>query len=89
MYFLVTMTTEFINIAIQSSHTSKHQTVWNSPKQHRKMQKPKLMDLVHEAIRSRHYSRRTEQAYCRWIIQFARFNGVCLSGVVKRYHIYS
>ena len=41
---------------------------------HRKM-KPKLMDMVREALRTRHYSKRTEQAYCRWIVQFVRFHG--------------
>ncbi|MFQ5641873.1 MAG: phage integrase N-terminal SAM-like domain-containing protein, partial [bacterium] len=29
--------------------------------------KPKLLTQVREAIRTRHYSRRTEQAYVNWI----------------------
>ena len=29
--------------------------------------KPKLMDRLREALRSRHYSRRTEQTYCHWV----------------------
>ena len=27
---------------------------------------PKLLDRIREALRSRHYSRRTEQCYCHW-----------------------
>jgi hypothetical protein len=29
-------------------------------------QKPKLLDRLREALRSRHYSRWTEQCYCHW-----------------------
>ncbi len=29
--------------------------------------KPRLYDCVLEALRSRHYSRRTEEAYLHWI----------------------
>jgi hypothetical protein len=29
-------------------------------------EKPKLLDGLREALRSRHYSRRTEQSYCQW-----------------------
>jgi len=36
---------------------------------------PKLLDLVSMAIRSRHYSRRTEDSYRRWIRRFILFNG--------------
>jgi len=38
-------------------------------------QKPKLMDRVHEAMRARHYSRRTEEAYGQWIKRFIFFHG--------------
>ena len=37
---------------------------------------PKLMDQLHEALRSRHYSRRTEQAYCHWVRRFIFFHNV-------------
>ena len=37
--------------------------------------KPRLMTQVHEAIRRRYYSRRTEEAYAHWIRQFIYFNG--------------
>jgi integron integrase len=36
----------------------------------------KLMDHVHEAFRVRHYSRHTEESYCRWIVRYIRFHGV-------------
>jgi site-specific recombinase XerD len=36
---------------------------------------PKLLDRVREAIRLRHYSRRTEDAYVLWIRRFIVFHG--------------
>jgi len=38
------------------------------------MDKPKLLDQVCNAIRTRHYSLRTEQAYVAWIRQFILFH---------------
>ena len=38
-------------------------------------QRPRLLDRVREAIRLRHYSRRTEQAYVAWIRRFIVFHG--------------
>lgn len=38
-------------------------------------QSPKLLDLVRHAIRARHYSLRTEEAYVRWIRRFIHFHG--------------
>ena len=35
---------------------------------------PKLLDQVREAIRTRHYSIRTEQAYVQWITRFILFH---------------
>jgi len=37
--------------------------------------KPRLLDRVREAIRTRHYSRRTEKAYVHWIKQYIFFRG--------------
>lgn len=37
---------------------------------------PRLMDQVRQALRARHYSRRTEQAYCHWVRRFVYFNDV-------------
>ncbi len=36
---------------------------------------PKLLDQVRQAIRARHYSRRTEEAYVHWIRRFILFHG--------------
>ena len=35
---------------------------------------PKLMDSMRDALRSRHYSRRTEKAYCLWVRRYVRFH---------------
>jgi integrase-like protein len=35
---------------------------------------PKLLDRLCEALRSRHYSRRTEQCYCHWVKRFIFFH---------------
>lgn len=37
--------------------------------------KPKLLDRVRQAIRTRHYSYRAEQAYVGWIRRFILFHG--------------
>lgn len=37
---------------------------------------PKLLDRLREALRSRHYSRRTEQCYFHWIKRFIFFHNV-------------
>ena len=37
--------------------------------------RPKLLDLVRQGIRTRHYSRRTEEAYVGWIRRFIVFHG--------------
>ena len=37
---------------------------------------PRLMNQVRGAIRSRHYSYRTEQAYVHWIKRFIHFHGL-------------
>lgn len=36
--------------------------------------RPRLLDRMREALRSRHYSRRTEQAYCHWVRRFIYFH---------------
>jgi integron integrase len=36
--------------------------------------KPKLLDQVHQAIRTRHYSSKTEQSYVHWIKRFIFFH---------------
>src|SRR5262245_9257123 len=37
--------------------------------------KPKLLDRVRDAIRTRHYSRRTEKLYVHWIRRYIFFHG--------------
>jgi hypothetical protein len=37
---------------------------------------PKLLDRVRYAIRTRHYSPRTEQAYVHWIRRYIFFHGL-------------
>jgi len=34
----------------------------------------RLLDQLRTALRSRHYSRRTERAYCLWVRRFIRFH---------------
>jgi integron integrase len=36
--------------------------------------KPKLLDRLREALRSRHYSSRTEETYCHWVKRFIYFH---------------
>jgi len=38
--------------------------------------KPRLLDQLRQALRSRHYSRRTEQTYCHWVKRFIFFHHV-------------
>ena len=35
----------------------------------------KLMDQVRQVLRYHHYSYRTEQAYCNWILHFVKYHG--------------
>ena len=41
-------------------------TVRIIPSSQRPQNKPKLLDLLREALRSRHYSCRNESTYCSW-----------------------
>lgn len=38
-------------------------------------QTPRLLDRLRDAIRRRHYSRRTEEAYVHWTKRFIYFHG--------------
>jgi integron integrase len=38
-------------------------------------ERPRLLDRVHEAVRRRYFSRRTEEAYVHWIKRFIYFHG--------------
>ena len=35
---------------------------------------PRLLDQVRDAVRRRHYSHRTEQSYCAWIVRYIRYH---------------
>ena len=37
---------------------------------------PKLLDILRDEIRTRHYSARTEKAYVRWVERFIRFHAM-------------
>ena len=37
-------------------------------------QKPKLLEQVRDALRARHYSLRTEEAYVQWVRRFILFH---------------
>lgn len=39
-------------------------------------QKPKLLDHLREALRSRHYNCRTQQTYCQWVKRFIYFHNL-------------
>jgi len=39
-------------------------------------QPPKLLDRLRDALRSRHYSQRTEQTYCHWVKRFIYFHNL-------------
>ncbi len=38
--------------------------------------KPKLLDRLRDALRARHYSRRTKSTYCLWVKRFIFFHHV-------------
>ena len=50
---------------------------------------PKLLDSMREALRARHYSRRTEETYCHWVKRFVHFHVLNREGkgcAVRRMH---
>jgi len=47
----------------------------NMPPNSSHEQAPRLLDQVRDAIRLRHYSRRTEQAYVHWVRRYVLFHG--------------
>lgn len=47
----------------------------SSPPARPEIARPRLLERVHEAIRRRYYSRRTEEAYVHWIRRFIYFCG--------------
>jgi hypothetical protein len=59
--------------SVPASHTVLHQGVARMTRAPAG-QKPKLLDQVREAIRIRHYSGQTEEAYVSWIRRFILFH---------------
>jgi hypothetical protein len=47
-------------------------TVKIVPSYQQQQNKPKLLDQLRDALRSRHYSRRTEHTYSYWVIRYRR-----------------
>ena len=41
---------------------------------------PKLLDRMRQALRARHYSRRTEESYCGWVRRYIFFHNVTHPG---------
>ncbi len=40
------------------------------------MSQPRLLDVMRDALRARHYSPRTEETYCSWVRRFIRFHNL-------------
>ena len=40
----------------------------------RHSREPRLMDQLRDALRARHYSRRTEEIYSNWVLRYIRFH---------------
>lgn len=51
-------------------------TAWTGPKAAERRRSPRLLDQMRQALRSRHYSRRTEDSYCTWVKRFILFHKV-------------
>ena len=55
---------------VADSQTVVPSAVHAQPLQH----SPKLLELFREAMRVRHYSKRTEDTYCTWFRRFVHFH---------------
>ena len=60
----------------ESFHHKSDLSVVASGTQTDSVGKPKLMAQMREALRSRHYSSRTEQTYCHWVRRFVFFHNI-------------
>ncbi len=66
---VTSLTAERRSVATESARPAVHRPLAASAP------KPKLLDRVRQAIRARHLSRNTEQAYVAWIKRFILFHG--------------
>jgi Phage integrase, N-terminal SAM-like domain len=60
-----------INVSL---HSISGEAIAFANQMYHSSQKPKLLDQVRQAIRVRHYSLRTEEAYVQWIKRFILFH---------------
>jgi integron integrase len=60
-----------VDPSLRPVRTPDHQT---PPPEPEMRQEPKLLDQVRQAIRTRHYSYRTEKAYVHWVKRFLLFH---------------
>ena len=58
------------------ARTAPRPLIIDEPKTPMAGRRPKLLDRLREALRARHYSRRTEQSYCSWVKRFIHFHNV-------------
>ena len=65
-----------LKIVPPSSEITTARKAGNAPVDSTAHPKPKLLDQLREALRSRHYSRRTEQTYCHWVKRYIFFHNV-------------
>jgi len=56
------------------SHAGYGRSCWLSERHRCLTPKPRVLDRVRDAIRARHYSRRTEKAYVGWIKRYIFFH---------------
>jgi site-specific recombinase XerD len=48
---------------------------------------PKLLDQLRDAIRTKHYSLRTEQAYVQWVRRYIHFHGLRHPSELGKEHV--
>jgi hypothetical protein len=60
--------------AMTTYQMSSPQTTTLHP--HAPQNKLKLLDQLRAALRTRHYSRRTEEVYALWVKRYCRFHGL-------------
>lgn len=61
-------------VDVHSSLRTVKDLVAQEPPSNLENLQPPLLSKLRDALRSRHYSRRTEQSYCHWVRRFASFH---------------
>jgi integrase len=62
-------------LTLRPASSGRSETIGSAPNAAPERRQPKLLDRVRDALRVRHYSLRTEEAYVTWIRRFILFNG--------------